>query len=234
MAAISLSTSGPKQSVACRYFFTDELGKPVPTPEPWCTSPFSPLGSAQVGGEHHFSSLLKRILDGRHGARSYPAAPVILPLSSSICNDEYTTITWIPLPVGAFVIVGDTDEEACERRSWTASWITSAIASLSVILGNLRLQFLSGMNCRDPGNQRQQERPPAGRRGGDDGASWPSAWRPWWAVLLLIGGHHPDAGGWKPRPRRLQSCSRSCCRASITSSTAWCRYWRSWHFPLRV
>ena len=68
---------------------------------------------------------------------------------------------------GAFVVVGDTVEEAQEKRARLDSLVhyDSGIASLSVALGHRRLRLRSRRPVAgDPGDQRQQERPRARHR----------------------------------------------------------------------
>ena len=68
---------------------------------------------------------------------------------------------------GAFVVVGDSVEEAKEKRAKLDSLVhyDSAIASLSIALGTDASGFdPDGPLPDDPGNQCQQERPPAAGR----------------------------------------------------------------------
>ncbi len=116
---------------------------------------------------------------------------------------------------GAFVVVGDSVEEAREKRARLDSMVhyDSAIASLSVMLGTDASGFDPDGQLPDhPGDQCQQERPPAaGRcrraRQADGAPARPARRRLWRAVLRRHAGHdrRPDGGmADHRRLRRLQ------------------------------
>ena len=68
---------------------------------------------------------------------------------------------------GAFVVVGDSLDEAREKRAKLDSLVhyDSAIASLSIALGHRCVAVRPGWPvARDPRDQREQERPRAGHR----------------------------------------------------------------------
>ena len=136
---------------------------------------------------------------------------------------------------GAFVVVGDSVDEAREKRALLDSRVhyDSAIASLSVVLGTDASGFdpdgplpeIPETNASKSGRQRMVDL--ASARQAHRAPARPARRRLWRAILRRHGQDHrrPD-GGMAGRARLATastSCSRSCPPASTISSTRSCR-----------